>query len=123
VPGSGPARAGSGGLGGCPRAALTEATNLANLGNPLETLQQSLQKLDLAEGLKSFNPFDADSSKRAATLPAATECLIRVEKMMCPSVSPPYPLNLALKNQAASQVQDMIRGLSAAAQRRLQADE
>lgn len=36
---------------------------------------------------------------------------IRIEKKMCPSHSPPYPLNLALKGNAVGQVQDMLRGV------------
>lgn len=40
---------------------------------------------------------------------------VTVEKLLCPKICPPYPLNLSLKGHAAGQVQDMLRGLETAA--------
>lgn len=48
-----------------------------------------------------------DSSCRRAT--------VTVRKTIGPKIRPPYPLSLTLKSHAAGQVQDMLRGLVAAA--------
>lgn len=42
--------------------------------------------------------------------------MITLEKTMRPNLAPPFPLNRLLKNQIASQAEDMLRGLVAAAQ-------
>jgi hypothetical protein len=89
---------------------------------PAQNRSDSSTPATLLAGLPVIGSMLSKGSQSASNVDAEpTACLLRVEKIMCPSVSPPYPLNLALKGQAASQVQDMIRGLSAAAQRRMAA--
>jgi hypothetical protein len=68
----------------------------------------------------------SDSSERIPAArpqqrrPLPTAAIITVLSFTTPRISPPYPLNQALKAQSKGQISDMLEGLVAAAAAKLQ---
>lgn len=86
---------------------------LARLNSPLRGLLGNDSSSSRSRSSRDADG-EADTSQRRRR-PLPTSAIIMAETLTSPKVTPPYPLNQALKTQSKGQVQDMLDGLVRAA--------